>query len=87
MYQSYAGDCNYCKALAPLWAQLSRERTEEYIAVVDCITEEILCAAWDINSVPAMFLYKKIHLQFLSICELIILRYKKKIPGRKFVSI
>ncbi|XP_052863124.1 thioredoxin domain-containing protein 5 homolog [Anopheles cruzii] len=60
----YAPWCDYCKKLAPTWAQLAETRHGESfgavkIGRVDCTTDGELCTQQEVSGYPTLKLFKK----------------------------
>uniref|UniRef100_A0A182J3K1 Thioredoxin domain-containing protein n=1 Tax=Anopheles atroparvus TaxID=41427 RepID=A0A182J3K1_ANOAO len=60
----YAPWCDYCKKLAPTWAQLAEARNSEAaglvkIGRVDCTTDGDLCTQHDVTGYPTLKLFRK----------------------------
>ncbi|ETN67986.1 disulfide-isomerase tigA [Anopheles darlingi] len=60
----YAPWCDYCKKLAPIWAQLAEARnsvnsaSSAKIARVDCTTDGDLCTQQEVSGYPTLKLFK-----------------------------
>uniref|UniRef100_A0A2M4A5E6 Putative disulfide-isomerase tiga n=1 Tax=Anopheles triannulatus TaxID=58253 RepID=A0A2M4A5E6_9DIPT len=60
----YAPWCDYCKKLAPIWAQLAETRngvssaSSAKIARVDCTTDGDLCTQQEVSGYPTLKLFK-----------------------------
>ena len=53
----YAPWCGHCKALAPIWTELSEHFTDIPITEVDCTTYNDICGKYGVHGYPTIKLF------------------------------